>query len=638
MEGLIALGVSFDSLGLDRRICKALRKQGFEHPTLVQEKAIPLALQGKDILARAKTGSGKTAAYAIPVIQKILLAKKAPGAKKGVRCAILLPTRELCAQVTQVVESLTAYCKGLITTVDLGVEAEEGSQSAMLRDKPDIIVTTPSRLLTFLKEKMIDLKICFDSVVVDEADLTLSLGYETDIQGIIPYLPKVYQGYLMSATLDDRTKGVRDVLLHNAVTLHLKDAPTSLSAPELLTENLVRCSSNDKFLVVYSLLRLGLIPHKVLIFVNSVDKCIQLKLFLDRFTIQSTVLNAELPRESRLHIIKQFNEGVFNFLIATDGLIDDLGLEEEDQLDEEHKFVDDSKRATVEEIHDVDAESNNKPKKNKKTESDGEESDEENTSMAIKEEGEDDDVQVSKSNGKAKKVKKEEDADIKSEVKDEDDEDEDDDEDAPPKKKHRKAKKEEEDTEYSVARGVDFKGVQTVINFDFPQSTKAYIHRIGRTARGGAKGLAISLISPDDEEALNKVVRKRNKTIPEFGFQMQSVASFRYRCEDVIAGITPHQVKLARAEMIRKEISTSKKLKRHFQANPQEKLMLKNAHVVAAMPLSAAKRHTLRNIPNYLVPKSLVANVNQNNNENLTEKKRKFGKKKQDPLLSRKKK
>lgn len=128
----------------------------------------------------------------------------------------------------------------------------------------------------------------------------------------------------MSATLDDKTMSMKDLLLHNSVTLHLKDAPVSTSAPALLTEAVVRCSENDKFLVTYALLRLSLVPTKVIIFVSTVQKCLKLKLFLDRFTVQSTILNAELPRESRLNIIKQFNSGLFNYLIATDELMEGL--------------------------------------------------------------------------------------------------------------------------------------------------------------------------------------------------------------------------------------------------------------------------------------------------------------------------
>jgi ATP-dependent RNA helicase DDX56/DBP9 len=208
-------------------------------------------------------------------------------------------------------------------------------------------------------------------------------------------------------------------------------------------------------------------------------------------------------------------------------------------------------------------------------------------------------------------------------------------------------------SEYSAARGVDFKDVKTVVNFDFPSSTKSYIHRIGRTARGGEKGLAISLISPgEEEEWLEKVQRKKNMVIPDFGFQLKAVEPFRYRCEDVLGGINPrqvwfffffffgclpsHQIKTARAETLRKEILTSKKLKTHFTENPTEREMLRNAHMSAALPLSLNKRNNLRAIPNYLVPQSLAANVNQreDNTEKKTRKRTHFKPKKiRDPIM-----
>lgn len=239
----------------------------------------------------------------------------------------------------------------------------------------------------------------------------------------------------------------------------------------------------------------------------------------------------------------------------------DLGVEQED-LQAEADLANEAKKPKVEEIHDVDADDGRKSKKQKtsdkapkKEESDEEDDDEDeeessedekDTSVLVKEEADDeDDVPVAKSNGKHNPtiIKDEDDEEMKTEMKDESDE-EDEKEKKSKKNKNKKRKNQAvKDSEYSVARGVDFKGVQTVVNFDFPKSTKAYIHRIGRTARAGTKGLAVSLVSPgDDEEFLNNVVKKRNKHIPEFGFQLKSIESFRYRCEDVLAGITPNHV------------------------------------------------------------------------------------------------
>lgn len=165
---------------------------GWISPTPIQEKAIPLLLEGKDVLLRARTGSGKTAAFLIPLIQKILT-KKENVVEQLVSALILAPSKELCQQIHGVLELLTNECGKEIRSLDLSMNIEIAAQKQMLSENPDIVVTTPSNLVVHLKSGNINLKKGIETVVVDEADLVFSFGFESDIKQILRHLPTIYQ-------------------------------------------------------------------------------------------------------------------------------------------------------------------------------------------------------------------------------------------------------------------------------------------------------------------------------------------------------------------------------------------------------------------------------------------------------------
>lgn len=139
-------------------------------PTLVQEKAIPLLLEGKDLLIKARTGSGKTAAFAIPLIQKILLNKRTQ-ARQEIKGLIVAPSKELCKQIHNVILNLTIKCCREVRVVDLSPQMDLNTQKLLLDEMPDIVVVTPSRLLQHLKAKNLILKHSLDTLIIDEADL-----------------------------------------------------------------------------------------------------------------------------------------------------------------------------------------------------------------------------------------------------------------------------------------------------------------------------------------------------------------------------------------------------------------------------------------------------------------------------------
>ncbi|KAF0038924.1 hypothetical protein F2P81_009408 [Scophthalmus maximus] len=293
----------------------AVADLGWSQPTLIQEKAIPLALEGKDLLARARTGSGKTAAYAVPVAQRILTSKQSVR-EQDVRALILVPTKELGRQVQAMMKQLTAYCSRDVRVADISGKADLSAQRPILMEKPDVVVGTPSRVLAHLNAQNLVLHSSLEMLVVDEADLLFSFGFEADLKNLLCHLPKIYQSFLMSATLSEDVQALKELLLHNPVILKLQGS--QLPDSSQLQQYSINCEEEDKFLLIYTLLKLRLVQGKTLVFVGAVERCYRLKLFLEQFGIPACVLNSELPVQSRCHIITQFNQGFYDYIIAAD--------------------------------------------------------------------------------------------------------------------------------------------------------------------------------------------------------------------------------------------------------------------------------------------------------------------------------
>ncbi|KAF7405014.1 putative ATP-dependent RNA helicase DDX56 isoform X2 [Vespula maculifrons] len=313
----------FHEFGLDDRILKAIAKLGWLEPTLIQEKAIPLLIDGKDVLIRARTGSGKTAAFAIPLIQKIL-SNKQTQTKQEIKSLILTPSKELCKQIYEVLVDLTIKCSRDVRSIDISPQISLDAQKSLLIEMPDIVVSTPSRLLQHLKAGNLSLKHSLETLIIDEADLVFSFGYEDEVKQVLTYLPRIYQAVLASATLSEDVLTLKKLVLHNPAILKLEEPP--LAPPTQLAHYSLAAEENDKAAILYALLKLHLIRGKTIIFVNTVDRCYKLKLFLEQFGIPTCVLNSELPAVSRCRAITQFNCGTYDIIIASD----------EKALDEEH--------------------------------------------------------------------------------------------------------------------------------------------------------------------------------------------------------------------------------------------------------------------------------------------------------------
>ncbi|XP_011865411.1 PREDICTED: probable ATP-dependent RNA helicase DDX56 isoform X2 [Vollenhovia emeryi] len=306
---------SFHELELDDRLLKAITKLGWTEPTLIQEKAIPLLLEGKDLLIKARTGSGKTATFAIPLIQKILLSKRTQE-RQEIKGLIIAPSKELCKQIHNVIISLTIKCCREVRVIELNSQVDLNAQRLLLSELPDIVVASPTRLLQHLKAKNLTLKYSLDTLIIDEADLLFSFGYEKDMKAALTYLPTAYQAVLASATLSEDVQTLKKLILHNPAILKLEEPP--LAPPTQLVHYTLAAEENDKAAILYALLKLHLIRGKSIIFVHTVDRCYKLKLFLEQFGIPTCLLNSELPATSRCRAVSQFNSGVYDIIIASD--------------------------------------------------------------------------------------------------------------------------------------------------------------------------------------------------------------------------------------------------------------------------------------------------------------------------------
>ncbi|KAL6843495.1 hypothetical protein ACP4OV_026557 [Aristida adscensionis] len=513
--------VSFDELGLDEQLKRALRKKGIDKATPIQREAIPLILEGKDVVARAKTGSGKTFAYLLPLLHELLkLSLEGRIRKSAPNALILVPTRELCQQVYNEATSLLEFCTSKLKVVQVTASMSDKDIAVALSGPPNILVSTPACVAACISKSIIrgsSIKESLSMMILDEADLLLSYRCEDDLKALVPHIPRSCQSILMSATSSSDVEKLTKLLLHNPFILTLTEVGRAKDdvIPKNVQQFWISCSSKDKMLYTLALLKFELIQKKVLIFVNSIDAAFRLRLFLEKFGIRSAVLNAELPQNSRLHIIEAFNARLFDYLIATD---------------------------------------DNKPKEEKQT---------------------------NKENKKESKVS-------------------------------RKHLQQTLDAEFGVVRGIDFKNVFTVINFDMPPNPAGYVHRIGRTGRANKTGASISLVSPEEnnnfeeiENMLQDVEERDTKCISTFPLLTKTaVESLRYRAQDVARGVTTRDIQEARRQDIKNEILNSEKLKSHFEENPRDLDLLKHDKLLSskAIPLH------LRDVPEYLIdPKTKEA-------------------------------
>jgi len=302
--------MSFDTLGLSAELLRAVSDQGYSEPTPVQSQAIPVILQGKDILAGAQTGTGKTAGFTLPLLQRLSDATPGKG-RRPVRALILTPTRELAAQVAESVNTYGRHLPLTSTVIFGGVKINP--QIARLRAGVDIVVATPGRLLDHVSQKTLDLS-AVEILVLDEADRMLDMGFIHDIRKILALLPKQRQNLLFSATYSDDIRRLADKLLNAPVLIDvaLRNVPTEL------VEQVVHPVDRERKRELLSFMVGSQNWRQVLVFTRTKHGANRLSQQLEMDGISSAAIHGNKSQGARTRALADFKRGEVRVLVATD--------------------------------------------------------------------------------------------------------------------------------------------------------------------------------------------------------------------------------------------------------------------------------------------------------------------------------
>ncbi|MFL5712644.1 MAG: DEAD/DEAH box helicase [Chloroflexota bacterium] len=311
--------MSFDQLGLSPELLRAVAHEGYTEPTPVQAQAIPLVLAGRDVLAGAQTGTGKTAAFVLPLIQRLHGSRPQTG-PRAIRALILTPTRELALQVEESVRTYGAQNPIRSTTIYGGVGFDP--QVRALRSGPEIVVATPGRLLDHLGQRTIDLS-RVEILVLDEADRMLDMGFIRDIRKILAVLPARRQNLLFSATFSDEIRRLANDLLTDAA--HVQVTPRN-TPTELVTQVVHMVDRERKRELLSHLIRTGRIDQ-ALVFTRTKHGANRLAQQLEKDGIAATAIHGNKSQPQRVRALADFKAGRFAILVATEVAARGLDIE-----------------------------------------------------------------------------------------------------------------------------------------------------------------------------------------------------------------------------------------------------------------------------------------------------------------------
>lgn len=301
--------MSFKSLGLSDALLKAISQKGYEIPTPIQQKAIPSILEGKDVLASAQTGTGKTAGFTLPMLQKLVNGKNLH--KRPVRALVLTPTRELAAQVLDDVKTYSKFVDIRSTVIFGGVNANP--QIRTLRQGVDILVATPGRLLDLHSQGVFSLK-NVEFLVLDEADRMLDMGFARDLNKILALLPKKRQNLLFSATFSKEIKKLANTFLHHPVQV---EATPENTTAEKVDQIIYKTDKSKKTDLVIKLITEG-DWQQVLIFTRTKHGANKLAQKLEKAKISSAAIHGNKSQGARTKALANFKSGKVRILVATD--------------------------------------------------------------------------------------------------------------------------------------------------------------------------------------------------------------------------------------------------------------------------------------------------------------------------------
>ena len=300
----------FDNYNFAPEIKGNLEKLGYKRPTDIQYKSIPPILKGEDVLAIAQTGTGKTAAYAIPVIQ-LLYSRKGPRSQQGIKCVVMVPTHELAIQVAEVFEQLALGTNVKILGLFGGVE--QAPQIEKLKKGVDVLIATPGRMFDLESQGHISFN-TIEILVLDEADHMLELGFIHDMRQLITKIPRTRQTLFFSATINEHIKDLAYSLVQKAVRIHIspKD-PVSKN----VNHSVAYIEMDDKRFFLERMIKENP-DSKMLVFVRTKVRAERVCLALERVAISSQTIHGNKDQDERTIAMKNFREGTNKILIATD--------------------------------------------------------------------------------------------------------------------------------------------------------------------------------------------------------------------------------------------------------------------------------------------------------------------------------
>ena len=298
----------FSELDLLAPLAQAVANKGYDTPTPIQARAIPPLLEGRDLLGCAQTGTGKTAAFALPVLQRM---EKSGGRRRCIRTLVMTPTRELAAQIN---DSFEAYGKHLqmTSTVIFGGVSQKGQERALKRG-PDILVATPGRLLDLMGQKLINLK-NLEFFILDEADRMLDMGFIHDVRKVIAALPVKRQSLFFSATMPPAVTELARTMLTNPVRVDV--APDTLTA-DRVAQTMLYVDKDDKRHLLEKLLEDESI-HRALVFSRTKHGADRICKQLDAKNISADAIHGNKSQNARTRALDAFRQGKLRVLVATD--------------------------------------------------------------------------------------------------------------------------------------------------------------------------------------------------------------------------------------------------------------------------------------------------------------------------------
>lgn len=301
----------FSELNLSAPILKAVHEEGYTTPTPVQAHAIPPILEGRDMLAGAQTGTGKTAGFTLPMLEILSRKQFNPKAPRHVRVLILTPTRELAAQVGESVKTYGKYLPFKSAVIFGGVGIQP--QITTLRNGVDILIATPGRLLDHLSQGTVDLR-HVEMLILDEADRMLDMGFIKDIRRVISVLPQKRQNLLFSATYSDEIKTLCESILRNPAIVEVARRNTS---SELVTQRVILVDCAKKSALFGHLVKENK-WEQVLVFTRTKHQANKLSDYLQKIGVSAAAIHGNKSQAARTKALSDFKAGAVKILVATD--------------------------------------------------------------------------------------------------------------------------------------------------------------------------------------------------------------------------------------------------------------------------------------------------------------------------------